>query len=61
MNTSFALIVGIGFPLLGIVLAIIFVASHKRIAKAQEEMANAHSEIAKQLANIAIELRHKEK
>lgn len=61
MNTSFALIVGIGFPLLGIVLAIIFVTSHKRIAKAQEEMANAHSDIAKQLANIAIELRHKEK
>jgi hypothetical protein len=61
MNTSITLIVGIGFPLLGIVLAIIFVASHKRIAKAQEDMANAHSEIAKQLANIAIELRHREK
>jgi len=61
MNTSITLIVGIGFPLLGIVLAIIFVASHKRIAKAQEDMANAHSEIAKQLANMAIELRHREK
>ena len=61
MNNSIALIVGIALPLLGLVLAIIFVASHKRIAQAQEEMANAHADIAKQLANIAVKLRHKNK
>lgn len=45
-------------PLLLLVLGIIFVASHKRIAAAQEETAKAQTELAKQLASICIELRH---
>lgn len=57
----FAVLLADSIPLIGIILAIIFVASHKRIAVAQEEMANAHSEIAKQLASISTELRHNNK
>jgi hypothetical protein len=54
-----SLIFAMAIPILSIVLAIIFVVSHKRIAHAHEEMASAHQEIAKQLASISIELRHK--
>lgn len=43
-----------------LVLVIIFVVSHKRLAAAHKELADAHKEIAKQLASIAIELRHKD-
>lgn len=45
--------------LLALVLVIIFVVSHKRIASAHQELADAQKDIARQLANIAIELRHK--
>ncbi|MGX9460422.1 hypothetical protein ACWXWU_04180 [Shewanella sp. A14] len=48
----------VSLPLIGIILAIIFVASLKRIAVAQEEMASAHKDIAKKLGSILIELRH---
>lgn len=40
------------------VLIIIFVISHKRLAAAHQELADAHKEMTKQLAHIAIELRH---
>ena len=45
--------------LLGFILAIVFVVSHKRIALAQEEMANAHKEIAKQIAELTSQLKYK--
>ena len=35
-------------------LAIIFVASHRRLSIAHEELASAHIEIAQQLASISI-------
>ncbi len=44
-----------------VILAIVLVASSKRIAKAQEQMAQTQAEIAKQLASLAIELRNSSK
>lgn len=45
-------------PFILLILGIMFVSSHKRMAQAQEETAKAQTELVKQLANIAIELRH---
>ena len=36
----------------------VFLLSHKRLAAAHQELADAHKEMTKQLASIAIELRH---
>ena len=51
-------ILAMSIPFLFLALIIIFVASLKRIARAQEEAAKAQIEFGKQLANIAIELRY---
>ena len=46
-------IVPIFFSMFFGVLAIIFVASHRRLSIAHEELASAHIEIAQQLLNIS--------
>lgn len=61
LTSPFSLIVFIAtssVPILLVILAIIFVASLKRMAVAQEQAAKAQAELVKQLANISIELRH---
>lgn len=44
-----------------ICLFIVMVISIKRISVSQEEIVKSNNEIAKQLANIAIEIRNREK
>ncbi len=46
-------IVSVFFPIFFGVLAIIFVASHRRLSIAHEELASASIEIAQQLVNIS--------
>lgn len=56
--TVISVLAGLGIPALLLILGIIFVASHKRMAAAQEAAAKAQTELVKQLASISIELRH---
>ncbi|WP_133406539.1 hypothetical protein [Parashewanella tropica] len=56
--TFISALAALSIPLLLLILGIIFVSSHKRMAAAQEEAAKAQVELAKQLASISIELRH---
>lgn len=51
-------VLAISVPFLLLMLIIMCVASLKRIAQAQEEAAKTQAELCKQLASIAVEIRH---